>query len=392
MACRPTLVAVCAALMAGCDEAAPPAGSIVSDSAGIRLVVSQTPVWSDSTAWTLSREPVVELGAVSGEGDLLHDVRDVDRLSDGRWVVTHTGSNELRLYAPDGAYLGAIGREGQGPGEFTFPTATWVTVGDSLVVREFQRVSVLAGDGSFARSSLASPWTPLHHFPDGRFLYSVIPPDVDTFEPGYVHPDRALVLAWADGSEADTLRLVEGTEMYRFQTSAGGVSSHFAPFGRVRSAAANEEAIYTTAGGSFEILVLDRTGTLRSILRRRVPPALVTESDIQTLESTVLQSAPARTHPDRRRMFREWSYPDEMPVIDLLEVDGDGHLWVRAYAPSDLGAREWSVMEPDGRWLGQVVTPAGFEVMDIGWDYVAGVYVDEVGVEYVQAYRLDKPQ
>ncbi|MEQ9568956.1 MAG: hypothetical protein RLN75_02095 [Longimicrobiales bacterium] len=390
MVWKPALLVALAALGAACGEATPPGAVTVTDSAGIRIVVSHAPVWSGEHAWRISQEPVLEIGGIAEGDQLLHDVRDIDRLSDGRWVVTHTGSSELRLYAPGGDFLESIGREGQGPGEFTFPTATWVTGGDSLVVREFQRVSVLGSDGAFARSSPASPWPPQDRFQDGTFLFTVVPPGLDTFEPGYSRPDQALVRAQADGSEADTLRIVEGTERYRFQSSAGGVSSHFAPFGTTRTAVVGGGDVYTTAGRTFEVVVLDGTGTVRSILRRTVQAETVTDRHVQALESAILESAPDRTHPDRRRMFLEWSYPDEMPVIDRLAVDAEGHLWVRAYSATPRTEREWSVMSAEGHWLGQVVTPAAFEVMEIGPDYIAGVHVDGLGVEHVQVFRLER--
>jgi hypothetical protein len=385
------LVAVGSATL-GCDDGTtPPAVVTISDSAGIRIVVSHAPAWSQDDAWKLVPEPSLRIGSATVEDELLHDVRDVDRLSDGRWVITHTGSSELRVYSPEGDFVEVIGREGQGPGEFTFPTATWIGSGDSMVVREFQRVSFFASDGTFSHASPSSPWPPQDRFSDGTFLFDVIPPGVDTFEPGFFHPDQALLRAGADGADADTLLVGEGTELFRFRSSAGGVSSHFAPFGAVRTAVVDGESIYTSSGRLFEVSVLDGNGELRSIIRRSTPSRPVTDQHIQTLETSILESAPVRTHPDRRRMFLEWRYPDQMPAVDRLLMDAEGHLWVRAYDPAPKMRREWSVIDPGGRWLGQVTTPEAFEVMDIGTDYVAGVFVDDLGVEYVQVFPLQKP-
>ena len=50
----------------------------------------------------------------------------------------------------------------------------------------------------------------------------------------------------------------------------------------------------------------------------------------------------------------------------------------------------WAVFDPEGRWLGDVETPRGGRVWDIGNDYVLGVWQDALGVQQVRMYRLVK--
>jgi sugar lactone lactonase YvrE len=71
-------------------------------------------------------------------------------------------------------------------------------------------------------------------------------------------------------------------------------------------------------------------------------------------------------------------------------VDADGNLWVLDYArPGDDG-RHWTVFSADGRALGRVETPPGLRVLEIGRDYVLGVWQDELDVEYVRMHRLER--
>ena len=46
------------------------------------------------------------------------------------------------------------------------------------------------------------------------------------------------------------------------------------------------------------------------------------------------------------------------------------------------------MLGPGGAWLGGVEIPAGFAVMEIGMDFVLGVYRDELDVEHPQMLRL----
>ena len=59
----------------------------------------------------------------------------------------------------------------------------------------------------------------------------------------------------------------------------------------------------------------------------------------------------------------------------------------------------FSVFRTDGAWLGYVEIPEGLpqlrvsydmQSMEIGSDYVLGVWVDDLGVEQVRLYRIEK--
>ena len=47
------------------------------------------------------------------------------------------------------------------------------------------------------------------------------------------------------------------------------------------------------------------------------------------------------------------------------------------------GDAEWTVFDPEGRIVGLVGTPPGLDVFEIGEE-------DELGVEYVQLWALDR--
>jgi len=61
---------------------------------------------------------------------------------------------------------------------------------------------------------------------------------------------------------------------------------------------------------------------------------------------------------------------------------------------------QFSVFDADGVWLGRVALPPGlpwlrghnlrYPILEIGRDYVLGVWVDDLGVEQVRLYRIEK--
>ena len=50
----------------------------------------------------------------------------------------------------------------------------------------------------------------------------------------------------------------------------------------------------------------------------------------------------------------------------------------------------WTVFNPEGRVLGFVETPAGLDIYEIGEDYILGLATDELGVEYMQVWALER--
>ena len=85
-------------------------------------------------------------------------------------------------------------------------------------------------------------------------------------------------------------------------------------------------------------------------------------------------------------------YPESHPAFGRIYVDLPGNLWVLRTSPDRVPAdpEPWDVFDPEGVWLGAVALPARFTMREIGDDYVAGVWRDELDVEYVRVYRLLK--
>ena len=71
-------------------------------------------------------------------------------------------------------------------------------------------------------------------------------------------------------------------------------------------------------------------------------------------------------------------------------ADTEGRIWLPTSMPG--GPREgvppYTVISPDGEWMGTVDGPPGLRILDIGWGRVLGVVQDEMGVESVVVYEL----
>lgn len=86
-------------------------------------------------------------------------------------------------------------------------------------------------------------------------------------------------------------------------------------------------------------------------------------------------------------------FATHFPAHYEVRTDALGNLWVQDYRPfRERVDREWSVFDEPGRYLGQVVMPAGLPIHEIGEDYVLGHWTDELDVEYIVMHRLEKPR
>ena len=71
------------------------------------------------------------------------------------------------------------------------------------------------------------------------------------------------------------------------------------------------------------------------------------------------------------------------------ETDARPRFYFRAAGAAEV---RWSVFESSGAWLGDVVVPSRLQVLEVGVDYVLGIWHDELDEESVRVYSLLKPE
>ena len=394
------LAALCSACTQG-DGDQP--GQITRDSAGIQIVESTQGVWTEETAWSVSRSPTLVIGAAEGPAEQqLFRARDARKLPDGRVVVVNSGTSELKFFDAAGHFLHSAGRAGEGPGEYE--TLGWIRcVGeDSLLAYDLGRWggSILDRDGNFGRSFRLAPGPDqapvfgLEVLPDGTVLALA-----ETQPGGWaLGPDRTeltYVLYRSDGERIGGVGTFPGKDIY-VQTLGGGNSgpriAGSPPFGRKPGATVRGSEFCLATADTYEIACYGTDGALRQLIRHLAPPRSVTNADVEQYVAMRL----ARIDGEARR--REWEpriralpVPETMPPYDTLATDSRDRLWVREMPPLPGGQRRWTVFDTDGGMLGSVDFPVGLEVTQIGDDFVLGIWRDELDVEYVREYALIKP-
>ena len=403
----PAVLAVFLAL--ACADSGPdsdPSRAQIRDSADIRIVENQTPPEASRLDWRIGPEPTVSIGEMDGEEPyLLSGAGDGTRLSDGRIVVVNRSTNELRVFDARGTHVATWGGTGEGPGEFTELGSVHRWPADSIAAWTAARlgISVLASDGSFGRTfrmagdgreSHGRPlwifFTPVSVTRDGSVLTLLAFPNVDT-----------LVVELRDGEGRTTANF--GThpswEPHRV-TLDGRNSSHRKIFGREPVHGIWGDRIVIGSTAHYELKAFRADASLERIVRRAHVPRAPTPADIAAyIDQSVPQSRPGMSDADlenlqrdSRRRLESVPVAEHFPVFTSIMSDALDHLWVEEYEfPGEERAGSlWTVFDPKGRVLGFVETPEGLWIWEIGEDYILGRADDELGVESVQVWPLER--
>lgn len=144
----------------------------------------------------------------------------------------------------------------------------------------------------------------------------------------------------------------------------------------------------------YELRAYRPDGSLARLVRREHDVRSPTEADLDSYRTNRLRMV-ADQPPELTRIFAAaldaLPLPESFPAFSAIEVDLLGNLWVREYNLLEDGDRAlWTVFDSEGVVMGFVETPPGLIIYEIGEDYILGKMEDELRVEYVRLWGLDR--
>jgi len=247
-------------------------------------------------------------------------VRDLAVDDEGRIYVLDGGNSRVQVFNADGAFLQTLGGPGQGPGKLTQPSNIAV-VGDRVVVNDVgnERLSIWGRDGQHQGDHTP----PLPRFATTHMTGTEAGAFVTMHSTAGVVPNTSLqvVAAYsAEGAEVARYASLPGPRPFRIGSlvtlSAMGAVPGFAatPTGEV----------YVTPSREYQVLSMDATGRARWALRVAWSRQALTDEQ----KEMMLDSFRERV-PDLDPAAAEW--PDKLPALSGLAVDGQGRLFVFPY-------------------------------------------------------------
>lgn len=370
---------------------APTAGAVeVVDSAGVRVVSLSDPAPAD----TVSLEPTWVYGTGQPEY-LFQRIVSGALLADGTAVIADTGADEVLRIGMDGAAHDVVARTGQGPGDVRGPRQIIAGTDRRIWVEDMQGGKLMLLEGDSVTGVLSGSDNP-------ALGSALMPIGVDSrerlmmttggFDPRVEEEWVRGVLAFFTPTEGvvDTVGSFQsfrrpGEPPY-FPLSGGGV--------------------VTVAGGQFVTARTDipaltwwsPDGGAVQIARWSAEPRYADDSARADFEASTRGDAermnPGRSESDYRAMTRSrlerYVLDDSQPMRLFDDIVGarDGSVWIAPLTIADgyATAREWSVMSPEGEWLGAVRFSSPVRILDVDDDRILGVQTNAFDVETVVVY------
>jgi hypothetical protein len=357
-------------------------GPARGDSAGVEIV--RHGVLADSP--TVPVESLLILGDGPGQGGVeFASIGDAGFLEDGRIAVLDRGNARICLFFASGNLDNCIGREGEGPGEFSgaLTLAVLPLSGGGFAVPDAGngRITVFDKDGVVEQSLPLSM--------DDGFVpeWRGVPGGVITFR--RVTASREMIvrgsLHGGDQSEVVSLpRIVHGPESGdgRWPLLADWWSWDADPHGRVVVARTSEASIQVYQGGrAVRVLSWDAP---------RVPP---TREEVEALLLVAARGAGSADHvpPEIRSSM---AAPAWMPPVAAARWGPDGSILVQQVRPTgDMdqrvlstmrsegrGGPTWWVFREDGWFAGFLRFDANVEIFRVHGDTLIGAREDPSGV------------
>ncbi len=388
-----------------------------------------------------STEEVFTAGALAGEdwenfGTIAATVFDAE----GNLHVVDEGARRVVVIGPDGNHVRTVGTQGDGPGEFSSPTAAAALDDGSLVVWDFSlpgAFEIFDGLGEFVRSvpvdlSRGGPGSMLLPLPDGR-LVSAGGPTFRTGAPGE-EPEghgeeedhrRPVDVFSLDGSpktvlyRAWNLPPTEADDEVAGSDEQGRTTVEMR-FNRMRAfdpglhvGVLSDGRVLVADSTAYEVKLIGPDGTVTGSVGRAIAPEAVTDVIMEAERARRREAFSESAGAPRMRIvgpatslamdegfqqqMREMMlaqvesmvFAQEIPVIAEMAVDRRDRIWIARTGAGGDGDGPTDILTPDGRYMGTLAAD-GLRIPDgFGPDgLMAYIESDEMDVQSVRVVRL----
>lgn len=314
----------------------------------------------------------------------------------GNVYVCDYKAHNVKKFDSSGKFLKAIGREGQGPGEFSWPFALAVTA-DRLFVYDMRnsRVCALSPDGEFIKSIpvLVGEGRPrkMNSLPNGNLVIGM----VKTYFREWNKPqDYSIELYSPELEHKKTIYTQEVMENKYMRTDLGltNIPQPFSPF--VHWDVLMDGRIVIGYAKSYEVAIFDAEKGKIGSFSHAYEPVKVTKKDedqfFAGMSFTSGEGAIKRGAPDY--IVKNTEFPKQKPPFFSLLADPEGNILVYTHRKSkEEEGKYFDAFTPEGKYLGGVQVVGKdtlFQLVAVGSETFWGRSVNEDGVPRVVKYRI----
>lgn len=372
----PLLAAVaCAAFLPACSNPEAPRGN--------------------SQLAAVSLTEVLRLGDESaGDTILFSTISHLSANSRGEFFVTESRPAAVSAFGLNGGFLGAVGSEGQGPGEFRYITNAVVGPADSIYVVDFVSNRLMIYDPQdfmFVRDAHIEDdglkqVSRLIGVAEGGWLMTMgLPPFLESEEgsmfvnENYHSEVRKVSL---DGSYGpDVLAIMQHPEMiYNIQEN-GGLNFVSVPFARhTPHAVGSNNLLYYGWNDSVRISVKSLDGSIQNTIsynHTSVPISSAEWEEARYRENELFQKLVDARDPHKVK-----------PAFQTFVVDEAGRAWVKLNSPEGATDADWLILDRQSVAVGKVSLPLSVDLRVIRKGRAYGVEQQQGGDPMVLVYEI----
>jgi hypothetical protein len=364
----------------------------------------------DQTGTTAPLALELRIGEVEGDSALTR-VAALAVDERGTIYAGHSREGVVRIFSSDGGYLRAVGRSGQGPGEFQQILSLGLQ-GDSLwVVDDLNsRISFFSSmDGSFIGDERTSGLGVLVRGRTAAGSLLAVPREAAMSRAISSGTVGEVPLMLYVGSQVDTVTQIPvANSVWEISDpqQPGGIRTYrdqpFSDEDLVRWNPQGTEVVRVVRRGSagvaphvFRVIRTNVTGDTLFVGDFPYDPIPIDPSAVDLLVEQVAQEMARVPLPGvptadraatlaRSTLFSPAFHP---PVSDAV-LGKDGTVWLRR-EESGQSTVQWNVLSGAGELLATTQTPMALRAMAVDACRVWGVETDELDVPYIVRYRLE---
>ena len=293
----------------------------------------------------------------------------------GRIYVTDVKDRKVKIYDQEGNFVGLIGREGQGPGEFTIPGLMQISPDNELMIEDggSRRIAFFTLEGEFIRNlSLIKP--------DILGLTGLIVDKNWNYAGRQMGLDGQTLLfeTMTFDKDLNPLASIDSDEM-NIPVPGSGNKVNIMDFIQIYLFNPDGNLMYGV-NRDYEIKVYDLKGKHLLSIQKEYKPVKITPADIEEFTERIAAFAGGFGGANIMDLFE---FPEEFPPYQGFFLDGEGRIFVRTWEKGEGEDEYWTdVFDKEGRFFTRFVHRSELRIID--GDPAYGVE------ENVDGFRLSK--
>ena len=344
----------------------------------------------------ITLEEILRLGDESaGDTILFGSISQIVVNGRGDIIVAENNPFLIHSLGSDGIYLGSVGGQGQGPGEYRFFSGPVIGPADSVYLWEMATSRVLVydpddfswvrtiaveSDGEKQVSSLigvienglivAKSRAPFSQSDDGSWRIN----DDYHYELTKVNPNGSY--------EADLFGTVAGREMMYNIQGNGSVKFAIVPFGRSPAwTVGPDDMLYYGWSDAIEITLVSADRSTREVISYEHDPVPITKAEMDELQpwDALFREILAAQGPHEAK-----------PAFKTFVVDEKGRVWIELNTPEDAIQAEWLILNRESQAVGSATLPVAVNLEVIRGGYAYGRYQQRGEAPMVVVYEIQE--